>query len=518
MTGKPHSGMEIILMKSMDPFYRFFVKRCLVLSALALILFSSHATAQNPANSPPVPAKEYQRLKFPKLRDIQIPEPARFVLENGMIVYLMEDHELPVFNVTARIRTGSRWEPAEKVGLAEITGAVMRTGGTVSRTGDSLDDELENIGASVEVSIGQTAGYAGAGSLKEDSDRTLTILADVLMHPAFREDKIELAKIQIKDAIARRNDDVSTIADREFARLIYGADSPYARYPEHTTVDAIRREDLLAFHRRYFAPNNIILGAWGDFRIDEMKAKIEQAFKDWKSRPLDLPPLPSVSKEPRNGVYYVRKDDVTQTNIRIGQMGGQYNDPDFYALTLLGSVLGEGFSSRIFKNVRSTLGLAYAAYGSWGADYDHPGIFLIGGETQTKTTARAVKAFLAELQQLTEKEVTNEELQLAKDVALNSFIFNFDTKGKILSRILNYEYYGYPKDFLQRYKQNIEKVTRADILRAARTRLHPDKVTILAVGQDPKLYDQPLSTLGSVKTLDITIPGPSPSPKAGASR
>src|SRR6266849_3159643 len=162
-------------------------KRCVVglqvflLSALLGVLFPANGWAQKK----PAIQKEYQRLKFAKLRDMAIPEPARSVLENGMVVYLLEDHELPVVNFTARIRTGSRWAPAEKIGLAEITGMVMRTGGTTSRTGDSLDEELESIGASVETSIGISSGSAGAGALKEDADRVLAILADVLRNPAF---------------------------------------------------------------------------------------------------------------------------------------------------------------------------------------------------------------------------------------------------------------------------------------------------------------------------------------------
>lgn len=453
--------------------------------------------------------KSYKELKFPKLKELKIPEPSRFVLENGMVVYLLEDHELPLVNVMTYIRTGSRWEPPDKVGLAGITGTVMRTGGTNSKTGDQLDEELETIGGSVETSIGLTSGSARMSVLKEDTDKGLAILADVLMNPVFREDKIELAKIRARDTISRRNDNVNEIARREFSKLIYGASSPYARHSEYKTIDNIARADLVAFYKRFFVPKNVILGAWGDFNTADMKAKIEKAFKDWKASETGPPPVPEVGASFRKAVYFIKKEDVNQTNIRIGHIGGKMNDPDYYALTVLGEVLGGGFASRLFKNVRSIQGLAYSAYGTWRANYDFPGLFIMDGETKSGTTVQAIKAFIEQAEQMTKKEVTDQELQIAKDSILNSFVFNFDTKAEIVNRILAYDYYGYPKDFLMRYKDNVEKVTKADILRVANKYLHPDRMVILAVGRE-KDFDQPLSVLGDVKTIDITIPKETP--------
>jgi len=222
--------------------------------------------------------KSYKELKFPPLNKIEVPEPVRFQLPNGLVVYLVEDHELPLIRAAALIRTGSRWEPAAKAGLASIAGTVMRTGGSERFPGDQLDEELDRLGASVETSIGEDSGRARVSVLKEDIDRGLTILADILRHPAFPQDKIELAKIQERDRIARRNDNPNAIAFREFRRIIYGPDSPYARQPEYDTINGITREDLLAFHREFFQPENVILAAWGDFSAAEMRAKIEKVF------------------------------------------------------------------------------------------------------------------------------------------------------------------------------------------------------------------------------------------------
>jgi len=452
-------------------------------------------------------ALHYKELTYPKLGDIEIPKVERVTLANGMQLFLLEDHELPLINISARIRTGSVYEPADKIGLAAITGTVMRTGGTTSKTGDEIDELLEQIAASVETGIGLNSGSASMSVLKEDIDTGLAILADVLMYPAFREDKIQLAKILHRSAIARRNDNVIAIAAREFDKLIYGPESIYARHTEYSTIDNISRDDLVAFHKKFFCPNNMMLAVWGDFDTDEIIKKIEGAFKGWEKADIKLPAVPEVQYEFQPTVNVIRKDDVNQSNIYLGHIGGLRNDPDYFALILMNRVLGSGFTSRLFKNIRSREGLAYSVFGNYSANYDYPGVFYVGCQTKSESTVYAIRAMVEEVRKMTESEVTDEELALARESYLNSFVFNFDTKGEIVNRLMIYEYFGYPTDFLQKTKQNVEKVTKADVLRVAKKHLKPDKVQILAVGR-PQDFDEPLSVLGPMREIDITIPPP----------
>ena len=451
--------------------------------------------------------RDYQSLKYSKLRDIEIPEVEKVTLDNGMRLFLLEDHELPLINLSVKIRTGSIYEPADKIGLASITGMVMRTGGTTSKTGDQLDEELESIAASVETRIGLDSGSASMSVLKEDLDTGLAILADVLKNPAFREDKIKLAKMQHYSSISRRNDFVDSIAGREFNKLIYGPNSVYARQTEYATIGNISRDDLVAFHKRFFGPNNMMLAVWGDFDTKQMIEKIEKAFEGWPKVDLELPETPKVAYEFRETVNLVRKDDVNQSNIYIGHIGGLMSDPDFFALIVMNKILGGGFTSRLFKNVRSREGLAYSVFGAYSANYEYPGEFYVGCQTKSETTVKAIHAMIQEVEKMKESEVTDEELALAKDSFLNSFVFNFDTTGEIINRLMIYEYYSYPSDFLMKVKRNVEKVTKADVLRVARKHLKPDLVQILAVGK-PDDFDEPLSTLGTVNEIDITIPTP----------
>ncbi|MBV9505688.1 MAG: insulinase family protein [Acidobacteriia bacterium] len=457
-----------------------------------------------PAGSPPVPL--VKDLKFPPLRPITIPQVETATLPNGMKLYLMEDHELPVVNGSLRVRTGNLFDPPDKVGLASMTGIVLRTGGTESKTGDQLDQELENIAAGVESHIDETSGTVSFNALKENTDEVMAAFRDVLTSPAFRQDKVDLAKSQLRSGIARRNDDAHGITEREFADILYGKSTPYGWQMEYATIDRISRQDLADFYRRYFFPSNVMLAVWGDFHAAEMKSKIEALFRDWKVSQPPVPAFPTVQKVNATGTYLAVKTDVAQTFFSIGQMGGELRDQDFPALEVMADILGGGFRSRLFQRVRTRMGNAYEIEADWGANYDHPGLFQITGSTKSMSTVETVKAIQEEVQKIRTTEVTDDELNTAKQTALNGLVFAFDTKAKTLGRILTYEYYGYPKDFIQQYQKALATVTKADILRVAKQRLDPGSFAIVAVG-NPKDFAQPLSALGRpVTPIDLTIP------------
>lgn len=456
---------------------------------------------------PAMAQKHYTELEYPPLPDFDIPEAERVELDNGMILFLIEDHELPLISMSARIGVGSVHEPAEKVGLASVTGTVMRTGGTTSTSGDDLNQLLEGIGASIETFIGQTSGGGSMFTLKEHLETVLPHFADVLIHPDFPQDKIDLAKTQQKSNISRRNDNGQQIAFREFSELIYGSDSPYARSTEYATIDAVERDDLVAFHQQFFHPNNTILGIWGDFDTQEIVAKVEEAFKAWpKAEGFVRPDPPSFDTASEYGVYYAPKEDVTQTTVLLGHPGEvRRDDPDYSALTIMNQVLSGGFSGRLFQNVRDDQGLAYSVFGSYSASYDRPGQFFAGVMTKSESTVEAAQSVLREVERMREAPPTDEEIALAKDSYLNSFVFNFDTRSEIVGRMMTYEYYDYPKDFLQQEKAGIEAVNKDDVHRVSQQYLRPDDVKVIAVGNGAE-FGVPLSTLGEVTEIDITIP------------
>ena len=245
-----------------------------------------------------------------------------------------------------------------------------------------------------------------------------------------------------------------------------------------------------------------------------MRAKLEKLFADWTVNRDPVPPFPPVDKTPHPGLFVAVKTNVTQTNFMVGQMGGQLNDKDYPALEVMGDILGGGFRSRLFRKVRTDLGYAYNIFADWGANYDHPGLFQIGGSTKSASTTEAIKASLGELEKIRAREVTKEELETAKASVVNSFVFNFDTPAKTLNRLVIYDYYGYPKDFIYQYQKGVAAVTTADILRVARERIDPKQLTFVAVG-NPKEFGEPLTALGMpVSDLDITIPEPKSKPES----
>lgn len=456
-----------------------------------------------------LPAQAQQHptdIDFPDLPDFQIPEAQRVELDNGVVLFLIEDRTLPLINMVARVGAGDAYDPADKVGLATITSQVMRTGGTEAVSGDELNRILESNGGVIETSMGTTAGTVFMSTLTEELDTILPLYVDVMTNPAFPEDKIALAKTQLKSGISRRNDDAQQIASREFAQVLYGEDSPYARTPEYFTVDAVTRDDLVDFHDRYFVPNNVMIGVWGDFDADAMAETLADAFGAWPRDPsFEKPELPAITTSDDYGVYYAEKADVNQSTVYLGHVGEVTLDhPDYPALTVMNEVLS-GFSGRLFQSVRDDQGLAYAVFGGYTANYDRPGQFFSGVMTKSETTVEAAEAIITELEKLRAEAPDADELALAKDSYLNSFVFNFDTRSEIVNRIMTYEAYGYPTDFLDQQKTSIEQVEAADVQRVAAQYVRPDDLKILTVGNDAD-FGEPLSTLGEVTTLDITIP------------
>ncbi len=460
------------------------------------LLLTGFASAQVPWN----------KVQAPPLPAFQPQQPTRVQLPNGMVIFLQPDHELPLITATARIRGGSAYEPANKTGLVDLYGDVWRTGGTKTKTGDQMDDFLEARAAKIETDGGADSTTISLDCLKGDFDAVFEMFLDLLHNPEFRQDKLELSQDQMFTSISRRNDRVDPIVRRESRILTYGKDNPYARIPEFVTVAAVTRQDLVNWHQQYVHPNNIIFGITGDFDPQAMQTRLEQAFGSWPKGPQAKAPDVKFS-EPKPGVYFIRKTDVNQSTIAMLDLGIERSNPDYYAVTVMNEIFGGGFSSRLFSNIRSKLGLAYNVGGGVGYGWDRPGVTNIEMQTKSATTVEGIQALDDEIDGLQKNAATPEELKRAKDSILNSFIFRFDTPEKVLEEKMNYEFYHYPLDFLERYRTEVEKVTADDVTRVARKYVHKDRLAVLVLGNDSE-FGKPLSSLGPVQNVDIAIPPP----------
>jgi len=481
-------------------------------AAVLVTAFPSAEASPQAAAAPAKPAtvapsQPWKKIPIPALHEFKPQQPKRIELANGVIIFLQEDHELPFINGSILIRGGSRDEPAEKVGLVSMYGEAWRTSGTKTTDGDKLDDELESKAAHIETSGGSANTSVRWSSLKGDFDSVFASTVDLLLHPDFRADKLALAKRQVDTSISRRNDEASGIAIREAVKLVYGAQSPFARQPEFATVAAVTLDDLKAWHDRTVHPNGMIVSVSGDFDSAQMERKLREVFE-----PLARGQVIAEEKftftDPKPGVRFAEKEDVNQSNVLIVGLGTDRRNPDYYALSVMNEIFSGGFGSRVVQNVRTKLGLAYDVEGSFGASYDHPGIFYVMAGTKSTSTVPATKAMLEEVERLKTVPPTAIELAKAKDQLLNSFIFHYDSPEKTLNEQVTLAFYGYPSDFLEQYKTGIEKVTAADISRVANKYVDQSKLGIVVVG-NPTEIKPPLNGLGEpVTPIDITIPPP----------
>jgi zinc protease len=455
-------------------------------------------------------AEPWTKIPIPPLHDFKPVQPKRIELANGLVIFLQPDHELPFVNGFVLIRGGSRDEPADKVGLVSLYGQTWRTSGTASESGEALDDKLALKAANIETTGGLATTSVHWSSFAKDFDTVFGETMDVLLHPMFKADKLAMAKRQLQAGIARRNDDASDIAGREASFLAYGKDSPYAREVEYKTVGAVELSDLTTWHEKTVVPNNMIVAVSGDFDPASMEAKLRKAFEPL-ARGTAMPKLTTTFRDPKPGVYFVNKTDVDQSNVYIVGLGTERNNPDYYALSVMNQVFSGGFGSRVFQSVRTRLGLAYSVGGAYGASYDHPGTFTVAAATKSASTVAATQAMLDEIGRLKTVPPTAAELKSAKDQVLNSFIFNYDSPEKTLSEQVVLALYGYPADFLEKYKTGIEGVTAADVTRVANKYVDVHKLAIVVVGNAGE-FSGPLTALGPVTNVDIAIPPPVANP------
>lgn len=441
----------------------------------------------------------YQDLEFPPL-EFSPPSIERHTLENGLKLFFVQDHELPVISIYALIKTGQIYEPADKIGLGVITSEVMRTGGTATRSPDEINETLEFLAASVEADIAEENGSVELWTLKKNLATSLDVFVDILRYPAFEQSKVDLAKSQMLEMIRRRNDSQPEIRSREFMRVLYGKMHPLARIPQIETIMNISREDLVAFHQRYFQPNNIMLAVTGDFDPEEMFHTLTNVFQDWQSQEVTFPEVETVNYAMAREVYLVHKE-VEQTNLALGHLGIKADNPDYPALRVLDLILGAGgFSSRLFQSVRTERGLTYSIGSSLGAGIREYGAFLIYCSTRNDAVSETISVILEEIKRLTQQEVRDEELEAAKNQYLNSFVFRFATVDDVIRRKMFYEYVGYPSDYLETFRDNVMKVTKEDVLKVANTYLHPEQMVILAVGNREEIQDD-LSDFGQVQEI-----------------
>jgi zinc protease len=338
--------------------------------------------------------------------------------------------------------------------------------------------------------------------------RGLHIFAGLIRSPAFEPARVEVAKLQALEGIRRRQDNPGSVVGREFVKLLYGPEHPTARENSVDSVTRITREDLVAFHRRTIHPNGIILGVTGDFKKGEMLAALREVFGDWRRGAVPELAIRDVPEQEASkpAVRFINKE-TSQTHLRLGHLSIKETDPDYVALAIANDILGgSSFRSRLFNDVRTKRGLAYSVGSRLNTGVHDQGVWLMRAETKLVSTQEVVSRFVANMERMRTELVTDAELAEAKEAYVNSFVFSFSSPSAIVGRLVELEYDGLPKDFLQQLREKVVKLTKQDILAAAKKHFHPERLKIVAVGSGEAL-PQVLSTFGEVKEIRLVPEG-----------
>jgi zinc protease len=457
----------------------------LVLAVSIAAIAQAPQGAQTTAKTAQAPAKSAQAPKGPRPEQMVYP-PLKFVppkaadyrktLSNGLVVYIAEDHDIPWFNASLMVKTGPFLEPKEKLGLDGFTSSVMRTGGTTSMTGEQINERMDFL-----------AGSVSPTSLSIHTrhlDEGMKIWMDLLNNPAFPEDKLRREKDLALPSIRNRNKNLNQVASRTYSQLIYGEDSPITAQMTEAGVNSVTREDLVAWHKKYWGANNAILIVTGDFKAAEMLQKLEATFGKWRNADKAVPPIPKPQQVAKAGVYMVQPEVIpNQGIIQIGHLGIKIDDPDYPAVDLMNYTLGGGsFSSRITKVVRTDNGLAYTAMSSYAGGTLFPNPFMAFCQTKNSTVVFAAQLMLDLIEGMRAGDMSEADLKFAKSARLNAFPAMFSSLSAILRNFATLEFNQRPVDYYDNYVAQYEKVTLADIKRVAQKWLSPDKMIIMVAG------------------------------------
>lgn len=439
-------------------------------------------------------------LEDKPLAEFQPPAVQIHDFPNGIRLYFLRDSELPFFNLSGRFAVGSIHDPVAKRGLLAMTMNLIQTGGNQHLAPDEVDKRLEQVAATISAWAGREYAYVGASSLTRDQDMVLDLLFDQLLRPAFDPERFKIAQKAVIDNIQRRNEQPKDIASREFPQALYGETSVWAQEASLDSIQAITREDLIAHHQKIVAPNRFWIAISANMSFADAIAAIEKRTRDWAPKTVVLPPIPSLKKEWQPSIQFIDQPH-NQSTVIMGHFGEKRFNPDKYALILANFILGGStFSSRLGSHIRSTLGLTYSINSSFDFDTEY-GAFKIGTSTKSETTEQIIKASLQIVREmLTTQPITQQELDTAKETILSQLIFQFETPEEIVNSRLDYDFFGYPPDYLEIFQRKLKAITVEQVNQVLKKYIFPDRMIMMIVGNK--------QTVGSLKSLGNVVDRP----------
>lgn len=468
--------------------------KTLTAAGLLLAAASGAPAQQAPAKAtPPAPAPA---------KEVRFPEFQEKTLANGLRVVVIEQHEQPAVSLRLLMPTaGKTFEPADKAGVAEATGALL-TKGTATRSSQQIAEAIDFVGGGLFAGANLESGTVSASVTSDQLDLAFELMADVLLHPSFPQDEIDRWRRQTLNGLQVQYQDAGYLAGVALGRVLYG-DHPYGRPDDGTpqSIQSLTRDDLVAFHKRTYIPANALLAVVGDVKPADAFARAEKAFGGWPKA--EAPGFPAVQQSKTaegRRILVIDKPDAVQTEIRLGQIALPYRDPNHFAAQVYNSVVGANASARLFDEIRRKRGLSYGA----GSDFmmpTLPGWYEVSTNTKTETTVEALDVALEVLGNVPKQPIAQQELSAAKTYMTGAFPLMIETPDGIGEQVLDAMRHGYGRDWLENYNARISQVTAADVQKFARERIHPDKMAVVLVGNASAFSEALKKKYGAFETI-----------------
>ena len=473
-----------------------------IYSAVALLA----ATASVPAQTPKTSSFDRRVIPTPgKSAELHIPTWTTTTLSNGAKLVVSPRHSLPLVSFRLNFIGGvNQYDPVGKNGVGSFV-ASMLSEGTTHRTGDQISNELQLLGTSVRTQIGAETGEMTFESTKDKFVPTLSIVADMVENPLFPQAALERLRSRTIVSLTQARDRTSGIAAVVFPKVLYTPNHPYGRSTTEASVNAITRDDLVAFHKSYFEPAHAVITVVGDVNADDVKRAVERSFTDWNAGG-SMPSFnyPDVAPPKSTAIYLVDKPGAAQSTFALGAPGPARNSPDYYALRVMNEMLGVLFQSRLNHNIREVKGYSYGVNSRFAFGRG-PGSFRAGGEIVTAKTDSALIEFMKELEDIRgPRPPTDDELAQAKASLVQSLPEVFQSVENVNAGVSSIYTQGLPTDYYQQFIRSVNAVTKDDVVRVAQKYIDPDHLALVIVGDREKIEAPLIATkIAPVIRLDI---------------
>jgi len=449
-------------------------------------------------------AQEVDRTKPPVLpapKSLQLPAIQKFTLSNGLQVVLMEKHQVPLVQLNLTIKAGSVNDPADKVGLANLTFDMLDEG-AAGKTSLELADAIDFLGASLRTGAGAHSSSVTLHTPLSKFDDALKIMSDIVLRPDFPSKELDRKKKDRLTSLMQMHDQPTAIAGAAFNKILFGKEHPYGRMTDENTIKNFSVEDLKSYYKKYFAANNAYIVVVGDVKAEELKKKLESVFGKWQKGTVKEEKVKEAAQVSNRVVYLIDKPGAAQSVISIGRVGASRLTPEYNALVVMNTILGGSFTSRLNNNLREVHGYTYGASSRF-LFRQVPGSFVASSSVQTEVTDKALVEFFKELNGIRET-IPADELNRGKNLVALSYPGNFQTALEIAGQIDELVQYNLPESYFGNFVQNILKVTNADVTSAAKKFVVPEQMIVVVVGDRAKVEEGIKKlNLGEIKNITI---------------